>query len=235
MIEKSDNESYLHAAAKETVVSWLRDAPEPVPGTKSRFGMVFGPRDPYCLNGVYTEYPLTFEMMRNGRSWEDEHGWWCDCKTRDGYACGCVKPRMCNWPDYDWMNANRHKWEVEQEPNRLDNFGKHFIIPDIAVMDRSTIKYIIEIVHTSSPNLRKLVMVDQAGEAAPQMIFLNASWVMGLREAPDHLQAYFISDMERLAIKSQFGDVSRGLTDFPHGFHTRANDYPIYPLVEQKS
>lgn len=159
---KLEGESYMHSAARQTVVHWLREAAAENGGAHGRayFGDVYWAHNRRApLWGVWPEYPFVSEACQGQEVWDE-------C-SRFGGSWGDLQPG---------------------DPPRPPTFEEccamgrpPLFIADIALQHKGCITYAIEVVHkhpVSSAKRRFYRMIDV------KIIEVSAKWVLGQTSPP---------------------------------------------------
>jgi len=153
-------ESYMHRAAKEVVVRWLREAAEEAGA------------DNYASLG-----PITWRVNRAGPTW----GIWEEYPfTAERGACDV-------W-DEDFGDAEDAPWE-HAPPPVVDGYAageRVACVADVAVQHKGCISYAVEVVHKHPCPIHKRAFYDQHFIG---LIEVRASWVMRQTRRPKVLMA----------------------------------------------
>lgn len=160
-MRKEKIESYQHAAARHTMIGWLRGAAARCPGQYATFGPLrWRVNRPEPTWGVFAEYPLIE----------------CMCRGVVGVPA---------WDEYPMWPMDAPKITKQRIIPTRTELMRSGVIPlaivDVAIQHKGMIADVIEIVHKSDLPMRKLVHLDRAGLRVWRA---DAKWVLERRDEP---------------------------------------------------
>ena len=157
-------ESYAHKAAKNVVVSWLREASDiPEDRWVSTMGCHWRPNRGAPHFGIWDEYPILADQTGICPVWDE----WAAADDE-------ISPFTEAPPTYDYLKG------IGRRPKA---------VLDIAIQHKGLIQTGIEIVHKNPPTHEKLIFLHQVHLCS--LLVIPAAWILGQIQTPAHVPSEF--------------------------------------------